>query len=288
MNIPDRIRYETTAALCAICLLAGCDKAVFPVSDQKIVIDGYIEDGEYPVVIVTGTIPVSDEYIGLSEMDEYVFHWAKVTISGPEGDFVLTGQKSDKYFPPYIYTTTKFKGRAGQTYRLTADYGSAHVESETTIPNHTPSLTLRSESLDDGSGGYKIVASLNDDPSDKDYYMFLVKVEGRDSVYIPSFMGLIDDAILNTVVSDIPVFPGIHITGDGFSLYYNPGECVKVKLVTMDEASFRYWSDYHDNITFSRNPFFPSSKKMRTNISGGLGLWAGYCSKEGIVHIPDR
>ena len=287
MNIPDSIRFATAAALCAICLMAGCDKAVFPVTDQKLVIDGYIEDGEYPVVIVTGTIPVSEEFIGLYELDEYVFHWAKVTISGPDGDFVLTGQKSDKYFPPYIYTTTNFKGRAGQTYRLTAEYGSARVESETTIPAHAPSMTLRPESLDDGSGGYKIVASLKDDPSDRDYYMLLVKVEGRDSVYMPSFMGLINDTILNTEVSDIPVFPGIHITADGFSLYYSPGDRVNVKLVTMDEASFKYWSDYHNNMTFSRNPFFPSSKKMRTNISGGLGLWAGYCSVEQTIYIPE-
>ena len=51
---------------------------------------------------------------------------------------------------------------------------------------------------------------------------------------------------------------------------------VAVRFCTMDNASYQYWEDYDDVSSLSLNPFFPVTKKIRSNIKGGLGYWAGY------------
>ena len=60
-----------------------------------------------------------------------------------------------------------------------------------------------------------------------------------------------------------------------------------VRFSTLDYASFCYWEDFEDILTLSRNPFFPVSKKVRSNVSSGYGYWAGYGSSYYKVSIPD-
>lgn len=265
----------------------SCQYSVFPVCDQEIVIDGMIQEGEHPVVIVTSTVPASSEFVDYTELEKYILHWAKVTVYGPSGEeVVLTGQKSNSHFPPYIYTTMKMIGRAGEKYSLKVEYGKTSAVAETFIPKSVPLVGLRSEAVEGNAGKSKIIATLRDDPKEKNYYMFFVKVEYKDSTFVPSFMGLIDDEILDDSDKDIVVYRGIKLTANDFDLYYDSGDVVKVKLVSMDEISYRYWSDYQDLSTFSRNPFFPSSVKIRSNVQGGLGLWAGYGAEEYTVLIP--
>ena len=48
--------------LLTLSAVISCDGLKLPAADQKIVIDGEIEDGGYPIVKVTATIPVSKEY----------------------------------------------------------------------------------------------------------------------------------------------------------------------------------------------------------------------------------
>ena len=73
---------------------------------------------------------------------------------------------------------------------------------------------------------------------------------------------------------------------DTFEPYYDEGDSVDVKFVTMNEEMFAYWSDYEDISMFSRNPFFHCTSPIRTNINGGLGYWAGYGASIYRIKIP--
>lgn len=262
----------------------SCDGLKLPTPDQKIVIDGEIEDGGYPIVKVTATIPVSEESTSYSDLSDYVLNWAKVTVSGPEGDVVLTGRKSEKDFPPYIFTTTKMKGRAGEKYKIRVEYGGESVEAETTV---TPPVELAGLEVEkDKNGYYRIIASLKGREEVLHNCRFFVMVENKDLIYRPSFMGLVNREILPEEGMQVTVCRGIATTAKEFNPYYEAGDVVYVKFVTMDEVSYMYWSDFEDLSTFSRNPFFPTSLSIRSNVKGGLGLWAGYGVTQYVVTIP--
>lgn len=275
-----------------ICLLAmvlaGCaTDVVFSQDSPEIVVEGWIEDGDFPVVIVTTSVPVSTDYKDWDTLMDHLVRWAKVSISDGEKEVILTGKMDTDYFPPYIYTTARMRGEAGKKYSLKVEYGGRTETAETTIPSKVP---LEYVKVLERTDGYGIVAGLKDNTETKDYYKFFTMVEGVDSTYVSSFLGLVDDVVLGEEVTDIAVnssFVSNFNTIERSQVSYEEDDVVRVRFVTMDETSFNYWSDYDDVTILSTNPFFPVNKKIRSNISSGMGYWAGYGSTYYRVSIAD-
>ena len=44
-------------------MLTSCDENHLAVTQPQLVVEGWIEDGGYPVVIVTSSLPISEEYM---------------------------------------------------------------------------------------------------------------------------------------------------------------------------------------------------------------------------------
>lgn len=269
-------------------VLAGCaTDVVFSQDSPEIVVEGWIEDGGFPVVIVTTSVPVSTDYKDWDTLMDHLVRWAKVSISDGEKEVILTGKMDTDYFPPYIYTTARMRGEAGKKYSLKVEYGGRTETAETTIPSKVP---LEYVKVLERTDGYGIVAGLKDNTETKDYYKFFTMVEGVDSTYVSSFLGLVDDVVLGEEVTDIAVnssFVSNFNTIERSQVSYEEDDVVRVRFVTMDETSFNYWSDYDDVTILSTNPFFPVNKKIRSNISSGMGYWAGYGSTYYRVSIAD-
>lgn len=269
-------------------VLAGCaTDVVFSQDSPEIVVEGWIEDGGFPVVIVTTSVPVSTDYKDWDTLMDHLVRWAKVSISDGEKEVILTGKMDTDYFPPYIYTTARMRGEAGKKYSLKVEYGGRTETAETTIPSKVP---LEYVKVLERTDGYGIVAGLKDNTETKDYYKFFTMVEGVDSTYVSSFLGLVDDVVLGEEVTDIAInstFVSNFNTIERSQVSYEEDDVVRVRFVTMDEASFNYWSDYDDVTILSTNPFFPVNKKIRSNISSGMGYWAGYGSTYYRVSIAD-
>lgn len=268
-------------------MASGCSGLVLPSDRPEIVIEGWIEDGGYPVVILTQSIPVNTEYQDMEVLNEYLIRWAKVTVSDGEREVVLAGGPDDRYFPPYIYTTARMRGEAGKTYKLTVEYSGRVETAETTIPEKVP---LKYIKVREAAEGYEIVAGLSDDPQTKDYYRFFSMVEGVDSTYVPSFLGLVDDAVLKDGVTDISVnsaFISNFAAVERSPMCYLEEDVVNIRFSRMEESVFNYWSDYDDVTSLASNPFFPVNKKIRSNVSSGMGYWAGYGSSYYRVSVAD-
>jgi hypothetical protein len=97
--------------LLALIIAAGCSFPDMYDYEPQIVVEGWIEDGGYPVVIVTSTVPVTGDYRYWDEMQDHIIRWAKVTVSDGtwrEGHFVkgehISGRARtvDKYGTVYI------------------------------------------------------------------------------------------------------------------------------------------------------------------------------------------
>lgn len=254
---------------------------------DHIVVEGWIEEGGFPIVILTTTIPVDDEYHEWESVQDHIIRWAKVSVNDGDKEYVLTGKMNKDYFPPYIYTTSRLRGEVGKTYSLKVEYSGKVVTARTTIPE--PARLEWVKVKPSTNGKVSIVTALRDNPLTEDYYKFFIKTEGKDSTYISSFMGLFSDDALSED-ENIIYIRGMQSEKFGMEesgVYHDPDDVVYIKLCTLEYEPFCYWEDYEDVSLLSRNPFFPVSRPMRSNVSSGYGYWAGYGPSYYKVSIPD-
>ena len=276
------------AILAAILAALSCeDKVNLPESSPQIVVEGWIEEGGNPVVIVTTSVPVNETLTDLSELQNHVVNWAKVTVSDGEEEIVLTGQRNDNYFPPYIYTTVFMTGKAGRKYDLKVEYSNRTVTASTTIPAPKSLEYIKVTKASVKDSMYSIVGGLKDDPRTKDYYKVFTKVRDKDKTYVSSFLGLTDDEILDETIREIPINNGTGVVGERLEAFFTADDFVSVRFCTLDKQSWTYWNDFEEVQSLASNMLFPISTDIRSNIKGGLGYWAGYGSSYYKVSIPD-
>ena len=103
---------------------AACNEDLDMEGDNAscLVVEGWIEDGGFPVVMLTRSLPVTTEYQSMDDLSDYMLRWARVTVSNGEDSVVLTGKYDRGYFPLFIYTTSRMRGEAGKEYTLTVEY----------------------------------------------------------------------------------------------------------------------------------------------------------------------
>ena len=255
------------------------------VYNPEIVVDGWIEEGEAANVILTQTVMVNpDIEQGEIKLQDIPIKWAKVTVSDGEQEEVLVGRKSDGIFPPYRYTGVTIRGEAGKKYFLKVEYSGRTVTAETTIPEPVRIDDFKVIKSEECDTLYRIDISFRDDRKEKNWYKVLTSIRDEkagteDMIYYSAFMGTVSDEILGPEENTMTVSrPFRHIRTEDYSPYFHKGETVKVKLAQIDEASFLFWSDYENEISNGKNILFPSTSDLRSNVTGGRGIWCGYNS----------
>lgn len=89
--------------------------------EYKLVVEGWIKEGEAPHVILTQNKPLLSN-IDSTSIEDMVVRWAKVSVSDGEETEVLSGRIDKNYFPPFIYRGSRLSGEAGKTYTLKVEY----------------------------------------------------------------------------------------------------------------------------------------------------------------------
>jgi len=74
------------------------------------------------------------------------------------------------------------------------------------------------------------------------------------------------------------VYRGRTILKKGVSSYFGENDTVMVKFSAMDDDTYEFWRNFEDMADLSRNPLFPVTKNLHSNVSGALGYWFGYGS----------
>ena len=261
------------ASLCA-CAGSGISEPQKPL----LVVEGWIEDGDFPVVLLTKTMPITGEMqqVDFEDLD-YLVRYAKVTVSDGENSVVLTGKYDAGYMPPYIYTTSHLRGKVGKTYWLTVEYDDYHATAVTTIPSRAKVDTFKLELRGQYSSRYQITACFTDNPSEKNYYQFFTRVGTKSKQFMASYLGSIDDEVLNGY-TEVPVYAAHQLMKYEYSPYFSVDDTVTVKFAQVDEVSFRFWDEYTKSQSTAGNVFFATSSSVAGNIKGGMGYWCGYGS----------
>ncbi len=285
-----------------------------PQAENKLVIEGAIENGFPPYIIITKNQgyfdPISDNpLLDIIVNDAIV----KVWTYDEDGrkDSVMLEQLPPPLDSTFIYTDINlidnsglvdFLGEAGKTYYLEINWNNQIITSETTIPNPTPLDCLWVQQSETADKDFKCdIRALYSDPADQQNNI-LIKSKRLEHYTFN------EDSCTTKKKEDFPfqfVDAGsdVLINGQSFETYfpkpkengfptgaYNSSherECddgstlelkediVLIKFCQIDEPSMKFWRGLIRQVGTNGNPF-AEPMNLLSNINGGLGVFTGY------------
>jgi hypothetical protein len=246
--------------------------------ESKLVIDGWIEQGEFPRVILSN----SASYFSIVDstvIRNLVETKAKVTVSNGVQEEVLTLKRDNKYFPPYVYQGTELRGEVGMTYTLTVELRGEKHTAVTTIPQPPAFNELWFQTIEGKDSLGYIYGRLTDDPAIENYYRTFTQRKNRDQRYVPVYLSTVGDQSFNGKPFIFSLLRG----PDSFTnviddLYFKKGDTVNIKFCSIDRGHFDFWRTLERELYVVGNPFASSGNEILSNIDNGtaLGVWGGY------------
>lgn len=258
--------------LLAFLVISACSKTE-EVGRSQLVVEGWIENGQHPIVMVSESIGIaSDREMDTKGILDHIAKWAKVSISDGTRTEILTGIPDPEYFPPYIFTTSNITGEVGKSYTLKVEYKDYKMEATTRIPDPVPIENVYVQSVTDTTASLRVC--FTDPPQTGQYYKIFTRTEGKDSHYHPSALTNVSDESLDGYTEmfiystqrlmDFVDFPNIHV-----------GDVLWIKLCTMDRAGYNYWNNFEIMLASNMLSMFYESD-LESNMEGALGYWTGY------------
>ena len=256
--------------------------------ESKLVVEGWIEEGDYAQVLLSSSIPVTD-VIDSTNILNHAIRAAKITISDGTTSEVLRVKTDKNRVPPFVYFGSTLKGEAGKQYSLKIEYLNRIVEATTIIPG---TVSLKSaeyvKKVETDTTGYVFVKF--DDPiNEKNYYQIATKIDGEEPIFVPSFYGNLDDKNFTTSLISVQINRGVLLfPKTKFTPYFADGDLIHVKLRTQNKDALDFWNSWQNEIVNSRNPIYPANTSLKSNVKGGIGIWAGYGQSTLIVKTPPK
>ena len=257
-----------------------------PELDDKIVIDGWIEQNKKATVFLTANSPYFTT-IDSASLRNLVLTRAKVTIDNGEETEVLILRRNENYFPPYFYQSNRISGEIGKSYTITAEYGGKTAWATTVItePVDIDTVFFNLAEGDDSLGVIHI--EFTDPVESKNYYRILTKRVGIDDKFNSILAMALDDKYFTGEKARFTLLraPSSFITVDEDENYYRLGDTVAIKLCTISKDHYDFWNSYQEEILNVANPFASSLTEVLSNVKGdGLGIWGGYGAKYDTVY----
>lgn len=292
-------------------LAVSCTKEVeidIPGYEEQVVIDGVIETGMPPIVMISKT---KDIYAP-TDIDAFLNGYisgAVITVSDGTNTVILDEWCSDNlpagteqmaadmfgipvselanyHICAYLSLDASIFGQVGKTYHLTVEYEGQTYESNTTIvqPTYLDSVYWRPEGASTTHGFSW--AHLTDPPQKGDAYQWEIKRinTGADGLPIDKnfkkpFSPVVDDEFFNGLSFEFayenPYAVDPSLPEDEFGMYAL-GDTVVIKFSKMDNDVYEFMEKKYIQLQTAGNPF-ATPTNIPNNISGGaLGVWAGY------------
>jgi hypothetical protein len=244
--------------------------------ESKIVVEGWIEQGDVPQVILSRSIPIN-AVIDSTTILDYFIRSAKVTVTDGVNEEVLSLKSDEGRVPPYVYYGSKMIGEVGKSYSLKIEYLNKIIEAKTSIPTGVSikSAEYRKVNVSDTTGF--VYLEFNDPDLEKNYYQIETRVDKVEPIFVPALYGnLNDDNFISSSVS-LQVTRGIYVfSKTKYKPYFTDDDLIYVKLRTMSKSGFDFWNSWQNEIVNGRSPIFPANTSLKSNIKGGLGIWEGY------------
>ena len=292
--------------LLVLALFAGCEEDLtldIPVGEEKLVVEGHIEQGLPPVVVLTRSVPVFTA-VSTESLEESFVHNAQVMVSQNGQNYTLKEVPSAAFseelkqtiamqfglspallngsssFPIYVYTTEALKGELGKSYGLRISYEGHLLTSTTTIPQLNPidSLWIMPHP-DPEEDSLKILYYRYVDPDTIGNSVRYFTKRNSEPFYPGLFSSVFNDELVNGGTIVFPLDRGeprgqAEVDQELYS-YFGKGDTITVRWAAIDLAHFRFWSTLEGEQNSNGSPI-GSPNSTRSNIQGGLGIWGGY------------
>lgn len=300
-----------------LAIFISCQEEItldLPQAQQKVVVEGAIENGFPPYVILSKNQGYfeqidSNTYQNLFIKDAIVKVWTFNEDSTKDSiileEISLTAPPPLNEFSVYtdLSSSSQFIGEEGKTYFLEVIYNNEIITSQTTIPFSTPldSLWIEKDTLAEKDYKYDILGWLTDDVSIQNYILTKSKMiqhyeideEECNVIEKDDFsFKLIDagsDILFNGTSFQFPIPKPPDNGGFPFGSYNTTHnrECengstltlehdiVLIKFCQIDESSMKFWRGLTRASASGGNPF-SEPLNLVSNINGGLGIWSGY------------
>lgn len=268
----------------------SCEKNVtvnIPKSEELTVVEGYIETGTSPIILLTKSLPFFGEINVNNILQNSVLGATVIIDNGTIVDTLIQ-------IPGYgVYTTTQMVGEIGKTYKLTV-YSEGHtLTSVTSIPNPVPldSTWWKVDGQRDSLGF--VWGHLSDPDTLGNCYRFFAKRinhytfgddigRQKDSIFYPALGGSVfEDRYINGKSFDINFARSSSANStkadddNDERIFFKRGDTIIVKFCTIDRSHFEFWRTEESQVNSNGNPF-GSPQPVHSNIEGGLGVWGGY------------
>jgi hypothetical protein len=267
--------------LLSIVLLSSCTKNVevkLPEYKQYLVVEGKVEPGEHPQVLLSWTIP----YFGsnnVNNLTDFAVKGAFVTVS--DG---LTTDTLRELFPTagYYYQALNMTGAVGRTYFINIVVEGKTYTSQTSILNPVPLDSLWNKHEGNDSLGF-VWARLSEPAGLGDAYRWFAKRIGKDNDYLPPFGSSFDDKFVDGKQFDFAYDRGqidnstAEDDNNIESGYFKRGDVVVVKFCHIGSKEYRFFRSRDASMLSNGNPFAaPSNVESNVNGENVIGLWCGY------------
>jgi hypothetical protein len=288
-----------------IMLLQACTKDIdidVPAGEEKIVVEGFIETGQPPIVILTRNKPYfgTNNFSGLSDL---IVKNALVTVTANGTPYTLmeicttnlpdsllalvaaiTGVDSATLATVdyCLYTTfnTAVWGVEGTRYDLKVEAEGKILTSSTVIPNGVALDSIWYKHEEPHTDRGFCWARLDDPDTLGNAYRWFAMRKGKDYGFLAPFGSAFEDKFINGQSFEFAAVrahaPDDDLPeNDGYYAYFRTGDTIIVKFATIDMPHYQFWRTYETQLVSNGNPF-AAPALIKSNINGGLGVWGGY------------
>jgi hypothetical protein len=297
---------KTTALVLTtlITVVSSCVKDAdvdIPGAKEQIVVEGFIEPGQPPIVILTRNKP----YFGTNNFSSFqnlLVHNAAITVSDGTNIIQLmevcssllpdsmlqvlssiTGLDSAKLkeidFCVYSTFDPIMNGKHNASYYLNISAEGKNLSAVTTILNPVPLESIWYKDEPPYSDRGFIWARLDDPDTIGNAYRWFAMRKGIDNGFSAPLGSAFEDKFFNGQAFQFS-YNRAHSTNDGDSNagyhgFFKTGDTIIVKFCSIDQAHYQFWRKFETQAINYENPF-AAPTSVNTNIKGGLGIWGGY------------
>lgn len=290
-------------------LVSSCERDItvdLPKGEEKLVVEGYIENGLPPYVILTHNVPVFSQ-TNVDDISNLFVHDAFVQVTDgidtvtlreynsdnlPENvkrqlanifqvdEEVLTGNNDEDQINFSLYSIPLgnfFLGKENTRYQLMVKTGQYIARAETVVRSKAlvDSIFFKSVGVEDL---VRLFIRINDPADEVNYYRYFTK-RNREPFYAGYLASVANDKLVNGSTFIFPIDRGEPRAAKvNFDLYgyFFYGDTVVVKFCDIDKAHYDFWNSLEEDFRNQGNPF-GSPTIIQSNVDGALGVWGGYC-----------
>lgn len=306
-----------------VVMLPSCQKEItidLPKASKKIVVEGSIEQGLPPVIMLTwsqGYFEPTD----LSSFESFFVRNASVRVSNGTDTVALQmicaselneeqleiaaellgldpNQLSNFDICLYTSLNPAVWGQVGKTYTLWVEYEEHRLKATTRInelveieslwfriPNYTPGDSLgfifgRLTDPDTAGNAYRWYARrINRYPN----WVPQIPLRGqvKDPTFIAPLGSVFDDTFFNGLSFEFGYYRGRQPNSTRYddnnaeAGYFKQGDTVVVKGCVIDRGVYQFFSSFENQVSNQGSPF-ALPYNVKSNVTGGLGVFAGY------------